>query len=333
MPGFNYVTIASLLLAGSMRASADDVALASLIADIQQQESHYDELEYVVTEHFERSQEERVNDELDSSDVLINEIRAEYSLRDGRWVYHVDELSHYLLSDSHRIYSGLWNGDAFYMHCDLVATHAANGEEKARSSRGYVWERPRNLDYAPDCGGGRFLRPHSTIVNLCPFGVPLSVWLRGHDAIDAAGFEALDEVSVHDLGDAEWQELACRHLRVETRDLKTTEDNVSWDVEIWLANERNMIPVHAVVYRDDGEQNVQLTQRTITDWREISAGVYFPMAVHEEHYDRELAEREGRYVVKSHSDWVVESVSTDCTRPAEDFESFSFPEGVEMIRR
>lgn len=334
MPTFNYVTIASLLLAWSTPALADDAALASLIAEIRQQESHYHELEYVVTWHFERSQAEGLNGDLGTSEILVSDWRAQLSLRDDQWVYEASQLAHYLLSDSQWTYSGLWNGDACYLLGEVVERDAASGAETTRYSRGQVWEHPRDIGYPVDFGWARFHRPHTTINELCPVhGMPLSVWLGGREAMEAAGFEAYEEVTVHDLGETEWQGLACRHLLIETRRLESLEETVNVDIEIWLAKERNLIPVHAVLYRVKGEQSLQIAQLTITDWHEISAGVYFPKTIHEENYDLELAESEGRYVVSYWTDWAVESVSTICTRPAEDFESFSFPEGVEVIRR
>lgn len=330
---FIRISLCLLLFAHPCLLKADDASLELLITAIQEQEQHYDELEYVVTEQFERSQEEGLNDDLGTSDILVNEIRAEYSLRDGRWVYHVDELSHYLLSDSHRTYSGLWNGDACYMLGEVVVTDAANGQTTDRLARGYVWEYPRTIAYPRESQGARFLRPHSAITQPCPLSVPLSVWLGGRDSMMATGFEAYNEVAVRDLGDTEWQGLDCRHLLVETRSLETTEDTVNVDIELWLAKERNLIPVHAVLYRVKGGQSLQVAQLTITDWHEISAGVFFPKTVREEEYDNELGESEGRIVVRAHKDSVVESVSTNCTRPEEDFESFAFPEGVEVLRR
>lgn len=334
MLAFICKSLCLMLLACPSLLQADDASLESLITSIQQQESHYGELDYVISWRFERSQAEGLNDDLGTSDILVSDWRAQLSLRNDRWVYEASQLAHYLLSDSQWTYSGLWNGDAFYLLGEVVETDAASGAETARYSRGQVLEHPRDIAYPVDFGWARFHRPHTTINELCSVhGVPLSVWLGGREAIEAAGFEAFEEVTVQDFGETDWQGLACHHLRVEIQRLESSDEIPNVDIEIWLAKDRNLIPVHAVLYRHVGEQRFPCAQLTITDWHEITPGVFFPKNLHDENYDNELVEGAGRFVVRDRTNWTVESVSTNSSRPNEDFESFSFPEGVEVIRR
>lgn len=314
-----------LLFANAVRATADD-ELEALIAEIERQEVHYAELEFVASSTFMVCDDHPANADLSTTDILAEECRADYSVRDGCWRFYAERTSHYFLRDSRRSCEGVWNRTEERLLVDVVETEEASGEEISSTLTGSAYEIPR--PWPTNLGGGRFICPHMIWTDTWA-GPPLSVLLQGRDAIRAAlGTRNTFTVRVQDLGEEERDGLRCRLLRV---DLIRDDGTQGPAVELWLAHERNLIPVRSAFFvTGDSATPDRLT--TVLEWHEPSPGVHFPKLLLDEGFDPSITSADERQLPVSRREWAVESVATTCQRPDSDFETLEFSEGVEVFR-
>jgi hypothetical protein len=320
-------TIIAVLVTSDLSQARGDEGLESLIAEIEREEARYAELEFVASSTFFIADDHPANADLTPEDMLAEECRAEYSVRDHRWHFHAERTSHYLLRDERRSCVGVWSRTEELLLVDVVETEVVSNQQISSTITGYVHEVPRPLP--TNLGGGRFIHPHMVWTEAWA-GPPLSAFLRGRDGIqDALSTKIAFTISVEDVSEADWEGLRCRLLRL---DLLPDQGGEGHSFQLWLACERNLIPIRVDWYFGTGDAAVHRRSSTILEWHQVADGVYFPKRVHDENYDTSIDSPDRGQLPVSQREWVIESISTTCNRPDSDFDSLEFPEGIEVIR-
>lgn len=110
------------------------------------------------------------------------------------------------------------------------------------------------------------------------FVPPLSVWLSGDDAVTK--FTGWDHHirgnrnEVHSLGTDRIDGLLCHKVRQDQISLKSRE--TSHAELLWLAEDRNYLPIRVYKYRLGWSLDVPVSQLSVDEFRELSPGVWFP---------------------------------------------------------
>jgi len=112
---------------------------------------------------------------------------------------------------------------------------------------------------------------------------PLSTYFEGIEAIN----DYLDTLKSYTLetriiGTEKFQGLEC--IKIMTKLIGRTGKPIGRR-EIWLAKDRNLIPVHQLRYKYRWSKEVPVEESTIDEWKEVQPGVWFPMKAHRNHYN------------------------------------------------
>jgi hypothetical protein len=123
------------------------------------------------------------------------------------------------------------------------------------------------------------VRPHMLLLHDSFPVVALSVYLQGHAAMLAvpdAGWDPAFTQEVTYQGEADFQALKCHKVALTTRVPHDGAKAESSRVELWLAEDRNYIPVRLMVYNLGWSRELACTEGSVSAFREVREGVWFP---------------------------------------------------------
>ncbi|WP_298867002.1 hypothetical protein [uncultured Gimesia sp.] len=128
-------------------------------------------------------------------------------------------------------------------------------------------------------------RPHMFLRGTGGPRVPLSTYLEGARAITAYPGSGADMHHMYFekkiLGNEEFQGLQC--IKVQMEWIGSKGKPVSRN-EIWLASDRNLIPVRILHYKYHRSKEIPTTEFRVDAWKELCPGVWFPMKAHRDQY-------------------------------------------------
>ena len=119
--------------------------------------------------------------------------------------------------------------------------------------------------------------------------------------------------------------LACVRLRCDA--LTPLDRDVMWSVVVWLATERNYLPVKREGYRSSFSARCPVERGVVEELREIAPGTWFPMRVRATAYDEQSLSTP-KAQIRSESQLTVEKVELDPAYDVDFFRNIPFPEGV-----
>ena len=172
------------------------------------------------------------------------------------------------------------------------------------------------------------LRPHMLLSNYGP-KISLSTWLKGTSAVAASpGLPNYDNRTVYTtkiLGEETVQGLKCLKVQIDRRrnSGKSEHRNV-----LWLARERNLLPVQAVTYQLSRSTEIPQSKTWVDEWLEVHPGVWFPRKFHTDRLNWIIYVLKKKQQVGWQKAYVVESVELDPSLPADTFTKLEFPEGI-----
>ncbi|QDT43745.1 hypothetical protein Pan241w_38490 [Gimesia alba] len=206
---------------------------------------------------------------------------------------------------------------------DVVAERQGNQPQK--SSIGGISNAPLRLP--------NFARPHMFVLRYGGAHVPLSTYLKGIKAIGefrGAPLPNLREGAVlkaQILGTEECQGLKCTKLMIEIVNPGGTPRSRR---ELWLAHDRNLIPVKDLFYIYSYSKEIPVAEAIIDEWQEVRPGVWFPLQAHSNRFNSFLAKHEGRQKRTQHVKYDFHSIQLDPKIPPNEFSSLKFPPGTKV---
>lgn len=301
-------------------------ALQELIANIEQHETLYSALKLNLTEEYETfpkhtNPEKQIHSETKYSILLQGRNFRRQENSQGRYQIEYRSVpktpmksSHKRTSDSIEVYNGithrgLWNS---------AAPSPVVEEEPEYERRGQISDEIPSLS--------NLVRPHMFLLDGGWSKVPLSTYLKGTNAILAypnpGHFDEKIVIEVEILGQEEFQGLTCTKIRTETSHLNGTRYA---GCELWLAQDRNLIPVRKVSYTYRWSKTIPVAESIVDEWQEVSPGAWFPRKAHTDRYDSLKIKREGQQQLSWRKAYKVESIELNPTIPKEAFSKLDFP--------
>lgn len=179
-------------------------------------------------------------------------------------------------------------------------------------------------------------RPHMFVLRYGGAHVPLSTYLKGIKAIGEfrgsppPNLRAGTVFKAQILGTEQCQGLECTKLMIEIVNSRGTPRSRR---ELWLAHDRNLIPVKDLFYLCSNSNEIPFAEAIIDEWQEVRPGVWFPLKAHSNRFNSYLIKHEGRQKRIQHVKYDFNSVQLDPPIPPNEFTSLKFPPGTEVSIR
>lgn len=162
------------------------------------------------------------------------------------------------------------------------------------------------------------------------YPVPLSTYLQGEKALAAYGRNVWTahsrRIEVEYLGEEEWDGHPCRKLR--SRHITKSSGNVQLSYILWLASDRNDIPIRVVVYSHNLSEDLPYSEGVVESFKEVAPGVWFPLAGKITVCDNRVLQREKRQSPAWEQRYTVKKISLDPKFPLEFFRDLEIPDGT-----
>ncbi|HUY36866.1 MAG TPA: hypothetical protein VMV69_29370 [Pirellulales bacterium] len=179
------------------------------------------------------------------------------------------------------------------------------------------------------CDDAELVRPHTILSRkLLNQGVPLSVFLSGHDAIRSHPLGKLNEALTMRValgGEVTHEGLLCRTVVV---DVLKSSGEVHNRREFHLAIERNYLPLRVLAFTYHVSRDVPVGEGIVTNLLELIPGIWFPSHAEYTGYDQDLLKQEGRRQWTWRNHYTVETVSLDPKYPLDFFREVDFAPGT-----
>ncbi len=194
------------------------------------------------------------------------------------------------------------------------------GGKRIQNKLGEVSDLPKRMD--------NFARPHMLLLLRYPY-VPLSTYLSGKKAMvrypGLPPFPRPFQTKVQIEGTGEIQGLKCTRVIIE----QLNDSDVRFAKQIlWLAHERNLIPVKIVTYRDQFSEDKPIEEAFIDKWQELGTGVWFPQTAHIDHYNFILYQYNGTYELDWRRQLNVKQITLHPEVQEQVFTKLNFPPGT-----
>jgi hypothetical protein len=158
----------------------------------------------------------------------------------------------------------------------------------------------------------QFLRPHMLLLTFMHFRVPLSTYLAGHEAMakHAPGrWESYLLLENSYQGVEKFHGLTCHKVWITTL-LKRDDQKVPHDRwELWLAEERNYLPVRMKGYTFRFSEDVPIGEGVAEDLREIEPGVWLSFTIRVTAYDGIKLQQTGKRELQWQEEYKVKKAS------------------------
>lgn len=210
----------------------------------------------------------------------------------------------------------------------ILQKQLANAQEKAESKR--MLSRGQISDKYPSLTN--FSRPHMYLLDSgCP-KVPLSTYLKGMQSVLAHPNPSYvtpgSTIKVQLLDDSEFQGLKCKRILVDTILSNGTRHN-GW--ELWLARDRNLLPVRNFSYTYRWSEEIPIAESTVDQWKESQPGVWIPIKFHTDRYNSFIVKREGKQKLSWRKQQHVTNFELGPHElPESIFTELEFPKGVSV---
>ena len=170
---------------------------------------------------------------------------------------------------------------------------------------------------------GRLPRPHTLIFRMGQMSRPLSAQLLASD------YNERFAIRVAYMGEEDIDGLNCVKLRVDlwSKDEAPPPREQMDNWWIWLATDRNYLPIRHVGYAPSYSADLPIQTGTANDLREIAPGVWFPFRVDVTVFD-ELKLTKGEAVVSNVYEYPFSAAELDPSYPKSLFSDVRFPKGT-----
>jgi hypothetical protein len=142
------------------------------------------------------------------------------------------------------------------------------------------------------------IRPHTLVLRWLDQDKPLSDYLEGRQDREVT-YQGKEEVDG----------LKCRRVRVTHLAGRHRKPTIHTD--LWLAEERNYIPVRRLEYKLGWSEELPHADASVDQWRQIGPGVWFPVSAALTVYNTTALKRENTQKLQYREQYTVERVSLE----------------------
>lgn len=174
------------------------------------------------------------------------------------------------------------------------------------------------------------IRPHLLLLRHARIAVPFSVYLSGHQAIQAHPNGHWNQgltMQVFYQGEDKFSGLKCHKVLVDV----LLKSGAPHDGRVfWLAEDRNYLPVRELAYTYRFSRDVPIGEGVVNKMREIKPGVWFPVDVEITSYNPITIQRTGKQELQWTERYKVERAELNPKYDRAFFAKLDFPEGTAM---
>jgi hypothetical protein len=178
------------------------------------------------------------------------------------------------------------------------------------------------------------IRPHMLLLrnSLSISLVPLSTLLQGDAAMIAAdvNWDPKHTNEITYQGEEEFQSLKCHKFWLTTSVPHEGATVASSRSELWLAEDRNYIPVRLVVYDLGWSRTLACKEASVSGFQQIEEGIWFPVGATVLRYDSVALHYEKRQKAYGRYTYDVKSVTLNPTYDVSFFRDLTFPAGTSV---
>ncbi len=172
--------------------------------------------------------------------------------------------------------------------------------------------------------------PHMLVMQKISYPVPLSTYLQGEEALAAYPGNLWSarsrRIEVEYLGEEERDGHPCQKLT--SRHITKSSGDVQLSYVLWLASDRNYIPIRVLVYSHQFSEDLPYTEGVVESFKEVAPGVWFPSAAKITVYDNRVLGQEKRQVPAWEQRYTVKEISLHPSFPVEFFRDLEIPDGT-----
>lgn len=252
-------------------AGLPSLTLPELVAAIAEQETRYPQ--YDIKRHDDYIHHRPGNVSTDDDMVMsIRSTTISRTVRDGdRWLF-----------SSERRSRAAFGEPSISRRLDVVSS----GLTLTRSSHGTEGESSPRVNYACSVASSRYARvdrPHMMLLQSNSKHVPLSFLLSQTEL----GKNRTTRQKVHVTGTAVIDDHECYSVR---RDLLDSDGKVTHQQDLWLAVDRNLLPIRVQWRQKSQSENLPTGLHVVMEFREVSEGLWIPRHIRGHHFGAMHAE-------------------------------------------
>ncbi|QDT28455.1 LolA-like protein [Gimesia panareensis] len=311
----------------SAKQSEADSKLQNLIRELERNEALYQDLELKLQERYEQPPGNahpkwKVENRTEYSILVQGQKFREEETKAGQFrvMPQRNQKNQKFFIEGRDSTLSMFDGTTYRRFNETDYESVLAGGKRTQSKRGEVSDLPKRLD--------NFARPHMLLQLRYPY-VPLSNYLSGQKAmVNYPGLPPYPQpfqVKVQIEGTGEIQGLKCTKVVIE----QLNDSDVRFAKQIlWLAHERNLIPVKIITYRDQLSEEKPIEEAFIDEWQELGTGVWFPQKAHIDHYNFVLYKYNGTYELDWRRHLNVKQVTLHPEVQQQVFTKLNFPQGT-----
>lgn len=306
--------------------SEQDQELQALINELEQQEAFYSELELKLHENYQQPPGDtrptwKVENETEYSILVQGEKfrQEETTAGNFRLLTQTPRKNQRHSLEGMNTTLTLFDGTTYRRFHEFDHESPRAVGQRNQNKLGEFSDLPKRME--------NYGRPHMLLESSPQ--VPLSIFLSGKKAM--VHFPGLPahlkpfQVKAWIEGTGEIQGLKCTQVVVE----RLNDSGVRFSKQIlWLAQERNLIPVKIVTYHDQFSREKPCEEAFVDEWQQLRPGVWFPRTFHTDRLDWIMNVLKKKQQVGWQKAYVVESVELDPSLPADTFTKLDFPERI-----
>ncbi len=311
--------------------SEQDQELQALINELEQQEAFYSELELKLHENYQQPPGNtrptwKVENETEYSILLQGEKfrQEETTAGNFRLLTQTPRKNQRHFLEGMNTTLTLFDGTTYRRFHEFDHESPRAVGQRNQNKLGEISDLPKRME--------NYGRPHM-LLESSPH-VPLSIFLSGKKAmVHFPGLPAHPkpfQVKAWIEGTGEIQGLKCTQVVVE----RLNDSGVRFSKQIlWLAQERNLIPVKIVTYHDQFSREKPCEEAFVDKWQQLGPGVWFPRQAHIDRYNLFLFKYNGSYEIDWRRQYTVQQITLHPKVQKQDFSALMFPQGTTVRSR
>lgn len=297
--------VASTFAFNSLLAYSAEDALENIIESVKQNESLYNNIEYIV--HVKYSTGKYM---FKAPNVYTSRQKEIHGvLQNGKYRVEVEE----------EMTLGGGGGTTFE---DIQMFDGKKTRFLRDKSLGNIFSKEKIPEF--------HLAPHNLLLHGTPFVAPLSVLLSGSKAMQAHPLQKSDPDYFFEpkyLGERQFNNLTCHVVSLTSGPLRPSKKETVRKV-FWLVESKNYLPVRIQSFTFKYSKDIPSAEGIIDEFKEVEPGLWFPIKGSYTTYNKNILKNERKQILQWRNDFEVETVLLNPKYELSYFNDLQFPDGA-----